>query len=38
MCEVYFLINGEERGKAKLLVNKRGLDFAPEKRESKMEK
>jgi hypothetical protein len=31
VCEIYFLMNGEERGKAKLLVNSKGLDFVPEK-------
>jgi hypothetical protein len=35
VCEIYFLINGEERGRAKLLVNSKGLDFVPEKKESK---
>jgi hypothetical protein len=35
VCEIYFLLNGEERGKAKLLVNSRGLDFVPEKKETR---
>jgi hypothetical protein len=35
MCEMIFLIDGEERGKAKLVVNSKGLDFAAEKRANK---
>ncbi|MBI3652784.1 MAG: hypothetical protein HY231_17310 [Acidobacteria bacterium] len=38
VCEIYFLANGTERGKAKLLVNSRGLDFVPEKRDPKLVK
>ncbi len=33
-CEMLFLINGEERGRATIRVNSRGLDFLPDRKNS----